>query len=59
MEKSTISPGLTAAHGHSGPLGQGPWWLAHGGGLWQPMPPGSRPERGLSTLDTWSPRGAL
>jgi hypothetical protein len=25
--KSTISPGLTAVHGHSGPLGQGPrWW---------------------------------
>jgi hypothetical protein len=23
---------FTAAHGHSGPLGRGPWWLAHGGG---------------------------
>jgi hypothetical protein len=28
MEKYTISLGLTAAHDHNGPLGQGPqWWL--------------------------------
>jgi hypothetical protein len=32
MEKSTISLGLTVAHGHIGPLGEGPrWWplVAH------------------------------
>jgi hypothetical protein len=39
-----MSLGFTASHGHSGPMGQGPRWMAHVGGLWWPMPPGSRPE---------------